>query len=137
MWQGGKKENCRPKGAMDHCRQAKLLKVPFLIDPGLHNTLLAEAHWRQVETGRGTRHLKLKKQKIKFVPYGFNSNLEILGRTKCKLGAEATTIVYVIKGDSESLCDGEALGIINIRPEGQQFRQLVMTTKLETAPAST
>ena len=53
-------------------------------------------------------------------------NLPMLGRTKAVMrsvsGAEVRTIVYVVRGQQQSLLglrDGEALGIIEIKPEGR------------------
>ena len=53
-------------------------------------------------------------------------SLPILGRTKCRMTAEngqqVLTIVYVARGETESLLglkDGEALGIISLDPKGR------------------
>ena len=115
---------------LDQSRKAKDVKVQFLIDSGVHKTLLSEEHWSQVKASPNTRPPKLKKNKVKFVPFGTKLNLAILGRTKCTLhakgGACITTIVYVVKGTKESLLglrDGKALGIIKIQPEGETVRQ--------------
>ena len=116
---------------LDHGRKAKDVKIQLLIDSGVHKTLLSEEHWSLVKASPNTRPPKLKKNKVRFVPFGTKQNLPILGRTKCTLqakgGACTTTIVYVVKGAKESLLglrDGEALGIIKIQPEGETVRQL-------------
>jgi len=65
------------------------------------------------------------------------TKLPIRGRTKCKLtaayGAQINTIVYVVEGEEQSLLglkDREALGIINIKPEGTfTVRQLATEVK--------
>ena len=44
-------------------------------------------------------------------------------RITANVGAKVTTIVYVVKGESQSLLglvDGKALGIISIDPQGKE-----------------
>ena len=124
---------------LDHGQQAKQLPVKLLIDSGVYRTLLSEEDWQQVQAGKNNRMPKLKRNKVKLVPYGTSQNLEVMGRSKCILmagaGAEVTTIIYVVKGAKESLLglrDGEGLGIIKIQPEGEPVRRLDMFT---AAPA--
>jgi hypothetical protein len=71
--------------------------------------------------------MRLKINRTKFRPFGTDVTLPILGRTKCRIraecGQEVFTIVYVVEGETESLLglkDAEALGIIQIKPEGHQ-----------------
>ena len=94
-----------------------------------------------MQADKNNRKPKLKKNKVRLVPYGTNQHLEVLGRSKCTMtaraGAKVDTIVYVVRGAKESLLglkDGEALGIINIQPEGEPVRRLDMFTK-EAEPA--
>ena len=121
---------------LDHGKQAKQLTARFLIDSGVYRTLLSEEQWRQVRADKDNRKPKLKRNRVKLVPYGTSQNLEVMGRSKCTMiaeaGAQVDTIVYVVKGAKESLLglkDGEALGIIKIQPEGEQVRRLDMFTK--------
>ena len=111
--------------AMDHGVEAKEASVELLINSGVNKTLLSEKDWKKVKAVRGERPPKLKKNAIKFVPFGTKINLPILGRTRCKLravnGASVKTLVYVVEGQKQSLMglkDGEALGIIKIDPKG-------------------
>ena len=114
---------------LDHGEQARELSVQLLIDSGVYRTLLSEEHWLQVKASKTTSKPKLKRNKVRFVPYGTSQTLEVMGRTKCILkagaGAEVTTVAYVVKGAKESLLglkDGEALGIIKIQPAGPSTR---------------
>ena len=127
---------------LDHGKQAKQLTARFLIDSGVYRTLLSEEQWRQVQADKNNRKPKLKRNRVKLVPYGTSQNLEVMGRSKCTMiaeaGAKVDTIVYVVKGAKESLLglkDGEALGIIKIRPEGEQVRRLDMFTKEKSSAA--
>jgi hypothetical protein len=77
------------------------------------------------EFGRGK--MRLKVNRTKFRPFGTDLTLPILGHTKCRIraecGQEVFTIVYVSECETESLLglkDAEALGIIQIKPEGRQ-----------------
>ena len=126
---------------LDHGQQSKQLIASFLIDSGVYRTLLSEEQWQLVQADKNNRRPKLKKNKVRLVPYGTNQHLEVLGRSKCTMtagaGAKVDTIVYVVRGAKESLLglkDGEALGIINIQPEGEPVRRLDMFTK-EAEPA--
>ena len=110
-------------------------QTQLLIDSGVHKTLISEKDWKQISRRNADGYqIKLKINKTKFRPYGTNMSLPILGRTKCRMtaenGQEVFTIVYVVRGETESLLglkDGEALGIINIDPKGKKpevIRQL-------------
>ena len=102
--------------------------VQLLIDSGVHKTLLSEKDWKALNKqmpGGGMARLKINR--TKFRPFGTNISLPILGRTKCRLkskaGKEVLTIVYIVAGETESLLglkDGENLGIIRIKPEGDE-----------------
>ena len=60
-----------------------------------------------MQAGKNKRKPKLKRNRVQLVPYGTSQHLEVLGRSKCMLTAEAgtkvDTIVYVVKGAKESL----------------------------------
>ena len=113
---------------LDHGKAGGQTLVKLLIDSGVHKTLLSEKDWRTVKKQiPGGGAVKLKVNRTKFKPFGTSLSLPILGRTKCKLrakaGKEVLTMVYVVAGETESLLglkDGESLGIIKIKPEGEQ-----------------
>ena len=121
---------------LDNGHKAKELEVNFLIDSGVYRTLLTEEQWLKVQAVKGNRKPRLKKNMVRLVPYGTSEGLTVLGRSRCTLkagaGATVDTMVYVVKGAKESLLglkDGEALGIIKIKPEGETVRKLDMFTK--------
>ena len=111
---------------VDHGTPGRSGQVQLLIDSGVYKTLLSEKDWKTVsETECGRGKMRLKVNKTKFRPFGTDLTLPILGRTKCRIkakcGEEVFTIIYVVKGETESLLglkDAEALGIIQIKPEG-------------------
>ena len=112
--------------ALDKGRPSQPADVNLLIDSGVYKTLLCEEDWHKVKQRPGDKPIKLKGCRTNFRPFGTSVQLPILGRTKCTLTAEAgavvTTIVYVVKGESQSLLglrDGKKLGIINIKPHGE------------------
>ena len=75
------------------------------MDSGVHKTLLSERDWQKL--AKGERKVKIKRCKVNFTPYGTKINLPMLGRTKAILqarsGATLQTIVYVVKGQKQSL----------------------------------
>ena len=82
-----------------------------------------------MQAGGNGKKPRLQNTEIKFKPYGPSQDLVVLGRSQCTLtagaGAEVKTCVYVVKGAKESLLglrDGEALGIIKIKPEGEAVK---------------
>ena len=84
----------------------------------------------------------LKKNRVRFKPFGDNGKLHCIGRSKvyleAKAGAKIESMVYVIKDVSECLLgklDAERLGIVELRPEGkvESIRKLSETLK-ETVP---
>ena len=114
------------------------IQTQWTIDSGVTKTLLAEEDWEKLKTKNGS--IKLKKNRIKFKPYGTNIVLPVIGRAKvvlqCQAGAEVKTMVYVVRDQKESLLgrrDGQKLGIIMIKPEGkaaeQQIRQITSVSK--------
>ena len=124
--------------ALDSGRPSLETNIELVIDSGVSKTLISEEDWRKVKQKKGQPMMRLKRSKVNFSPFGTNIKLPILGRTKCKMvavgGAEITTIVYVVEGETTSLLglkDGESLGIINIKPEGktEEVRQLNMEVK--------
>jgi hypothetical protein len=124
--------------ALDHGVKSKETKMELLIDSGVHKTLLREEDWKRVSAVKGERPPKLKKNKIKFVPFGTKINLPILGRTRCRIravnGAKVKTMVYVVEGQKQSLLglkDGEALGIINIQPKGASKEKVNQLSSLK------
>ena len=113
--------------------------VSFLVDSGVHKTLLSEEDWMRVRN-----NFKLKKNKTKFIPFGTQTRLPMMGKSKCvlktKSGKMRRTVVYVVKGNSPSLLglrEGEALGVINITVEGGKPREMIAqveNTKKASAP---
>jgi hypothetical protein len=97
--------------------------VNWLADSGVSRTLLAEADWNRIKQENPTA--RLKRNKVHFTPYGTNIKLPVKGRAKVVLtnvkGRTVTSMVYVVEEQTESLLgkkDGQALGIIQITPEG-------------------
>ena len=71
--------------------------------------------------------LKVSKCKIRFTPYGTAYRLPVIGSTRVTMvnnkGKRIKTTVHIIRGQKESLLgreDGERLGIIKIRPDGNK-----------------
>ena len=106
--------------------------VSLLIDSGVKRTLLSEKDWRKMKPMKGQKPIQLKTCYTKFCPFGTNYSLPMLGRVRAILtsasGATTRTVVYVVKGEKQSLLglkDGKALGIITITPEGRSKEQEV------------
>ena len=81
------------------------------------------------EEGRRTG-LKLNKCHTKFRPYGTTEYLPIMGRSKCRMRAEAgatiNSMVYVMRGNEEPLLgrlDSQRLGIIQLNMKGSQQKE--------------
>ena len=91
--------------ALDHGIKSLSLECDFIIDSGVHKTLLSEKDWKKVQSSPDSRKPKLKRSNVRFKPFGTQHNLEVLGRTKCdliaKAGANVSTIVYVVQGTKE------------------------------------
>ena len=112
--------------AFDKGNPSDTVKFEPLVDSGVHKTLLSEEDWMKVVNGG--RKVRIKKCRVNFRPYGTKINLPMVGRTKAtmtaKSGATTKTIVYVVKGQKQSLLglrDAKALGIIQINPEGSEI----------------
>ena len=128
--------------AIDHGTEGAKAEVKLLIDSGVHKTLLSEADWKVVGKQRnGVGKVKLKINRTKFRPFGTNFTLPIIGRSKCRIMAQCgqvvNTMVYVVAGETESLLglkDGEALGIIQIKPEGQEKNEEDTVRQLYNMP---
>ena len=111
---------------LDKGKASEKEDVELLIDSGVNKTLLSEKDWQKFKAKPGERKLKLKRCFTKFSPFGTKVTLPMMGRSVCRMeargGAKVTTMVYVVKGESQSLLglkDGKALGIIDIKPEGR------------------
>ena len=68
---------------------------------------------------------RIKRCRTKFRPYGTQEYLPILGRSKCKLQAQAgamiRTMVYIVQGEEQPLLgqqDVTRLGIIKMDMQG-------------------
>ena len=114
------------------------IQTKWTVDSGVSKTLLAEEDWEKLKSKNSS--IKLKKNRIKFKPYGTNIVLPVIGRAKvvlqCQAGAQVKTMVYVVRDQKESLLgrrDGQKLGIISIKPEGkaseQKIRQITSVSK--------
>merc|ERR1712082_558522 len=86
-------------------------------------TLLSEEDWGKL--CKANTDLKLRKNAVKFTPYGTAIRLPVMGRAKVVMqnqrGKHLKTMVYVVQGQTESLLgkrDAEALGILQIALEG-------------------
>ena len=108
--------------------------VSWTADSGVSKTLLAETDWLRMK--KKSPNLKLRKNMIKFRPYGTSVRLPVMGKAKVVLkaraGAKINTTVYVVKDQEESLLgkkDGRRLGIITIDPEG--LEEAIMQDELE------
>ena len=92
---------------IDHGRRAPAKKVEFLVDSGVRKTLICELIWKKMQKKEVGQSLKLKKCNTKFRPYGTREYLPVMGRSKCKMQAEAgatiNTMVYVVKGQEQPL----------------------------------
>ena len=120
---------------LDKGRPAPQKNVKFLVDSGVKKTLLSEEMWRSVQkkaVQAGVKEPQLKICKTKFRPYGTKLTLPIMGRSKCKLqaqaGANIRTMVYVVQGKEQSLLgrhDGMRLGIISVNCAGGEVPQQI------------
>ena len=125
---------------MDHKKKAEEMEVELLVDSGVNKTLLSEKDWEKVKPKLKGKPATLKKSHTKFSPFGTELKLPMLGRTRCQMvarcGRQITTIVYVVKGESQSLLglrDGKALGIISIDPEGSYTQKVGRVTDIKKA----
>ena len=91
-------------------------------DTGVRKTILNRRDWLKIKD-----RTKMVKTRIKFRPYGTDTQLPIRGRAKVKLmakaGAVIETWIYVNDDDNETSLLGKRdairLGIVTIRPEGE------------------
>ena len=125
---------------MDHKKKAEEIEVELLVDSGVNKTLLSEKDWEKVKPKLKGKPATLKKSHTKFSPFGTELKLPMLGRTRCQMvarcGRQITTIVYVVKGESQSLLglrDGKALGITSIDPEGSYTQKVGRVTDIKKA----
>ena len=95
----------------------------MLVDSGVGRTLVSEKDWKTIKKVGNVS--SLKRAKVNFRPYGTNISLPMKGRAKVELeavnGKKHNTVIYVVKGDVETLLgkeDAMALGIIQINSEG-------------------
>ena len=116
----------------DHKELSRPVHVKLLIVSDVHKTLLSEKDWDKVKQMRGKKTAKLTACHTRFLPFGTNLKLPIMGRSKCSLKAACdrriSTVIYVVKGESQSLLgleDGKALGVISINPDGQNMQEQV------------
>ena len=122
--------------AMDHGRMCEMQKVEFLVDTGVHKTILCGSDWRQLREQDLT--LKPKVCKVRFAAYGASKDLEMQGRTEKKLmnmaGRQVNSIVYIARGRRQSLLglkDSQALGIVQVNREGTCQDESVNTLQEE------
>ena len=106
--------------------------IQWTADSGVKRTLLSETGWKEMKEYNAAA--KLRKNCIKFVPYGTKQTLPVMGKVKvqlqCEEGKRIYTTVYVVAGQQENLLgerDAVALGIINIKPRGDQPGDTVET----------
>ena len=95
------------------------------MDSGVRKTLISELIWKKMQKKEVGQSLKLKKCNTKFRPYGTREYLPVMGRSKCKMQAEAgatiNTMVYVLKGQEQpllGLADAKRLGILTMDMKG-------------------
>ena len=131
---------------MDHGRQAPAKQVKLLVDSGVRKTLINEEIWKKMQKKVGGQNLKLKKCLTKFRPYGTTEYLPIMGRSKCRMRAEAGatihSMVYVMRGKEQPLlglkdAHAQRLGIIQMNMKGaeQKVDTVARQEKLEEQPA--
>ena len=84
--------------------------------------MMSERDWEKMS--KANKQLELKKNTVRFIPYGTAKVLPVMGRAKVVMqnqrGIQRKTMVYLVEGQTESLLgkqDAEALGILNIVPE--------------------
>ena len=94
----------------------------------MKKTLLSEDDWEYIKKYNPTA--KLKKNCIRFVPYGTKQALTVLGKARvilqCQGAKKLNTTVYVVAGQTENLLgerDSVALGILAIRLKGERPSQ--------------
>ena len=97
-------------------------------DSGVKKTLLSEDDWGYLKEHNPTA--KLKKNTIRFVPYGTRQSLPVRGKARvmlqCEEGMRVYTTVYVVAGQTENLLgerDAVALGILAIKPRGSKAKK--------------
>ena len=94
---------------IDHGRQAPAGRVKLLVDTGVRKTLINEEIWKKLQKKAEDKgqSLKLKQCLTKFRPYGTTEYLPIMGRSKCRMRAEAGatihSMVYVMRGKEQPL----------------------------------
>ena len=124
----GQEEVAKVEMAMiDHGRQAPAGRVKLMVDTGVRKTLINEEIWKKMQKKAGAQNLKLKKCLTKFRPYGTTEYLPIMGRSKCRMRAEAGatihSMVYVMRGKEQPLLcriDAQRLGIIQMNMKGAE-----------------
>ena len=100
-------------------------------------TLLSEDDWDYVQ--KYNPAAKLRKNCTRFVPYGTNRALPVLGKARvmlqCEEGMRIYTTVYVVAGQTENLLgerDVVALGILSIKPgEGWEHHDCQECLKMQ------
>ena len=129
---------------MDQGRQSKSKRVKLLVDSGVRKTLINEEIWKKMQKKTGGQDLRLKKCTTKFRPYGTQEYLLVMGRSKCRMKAEAgatiRSMVYVIRGIEQPLLgleDAKRLGIIrmNMRGASQQVDTVARLERVVKQPA--
>ena len=118
---------------LDHGIEKERGTVDLLIDSGVHKTLVSEKDWDRLQDRNTVKERsQLKVNRRKFRPYGTECTLPILGRIKCYMravgGKVVKAMIYIVQGETESLLglkDAEALGILQIRPEGKEPEEQV------------
>jgi hypothetical protein len=100
-------------------------------DSGVKKTLLSEEDWKYVK--KHNPAARLKKNGIRFVPYGTKQSVPVLGKARvmlqCEEGMRTYTTVYVVQGQTENLLgerNAVALGILAIRPKGSKANQVTV-----------
>ena len=75
---------------------------------GVNKTLVSERDWNKIrEKSKKGNRPRLKVNRTKFRPFSTKYTLPIMGRIKCSMkahcGQEKSTIIYMVKGETESL----------------------------------
>ena len=129
---------------IDRGRQSSAKKVKLLVDSGVKKTLINEEIWKKMRKKAGGQDLKLKKCETKFRPYGTKEYLPVMGRSKCRMKAEAGatihSMVYVIRGIEQPLLgkrDAQRMGIIQMNMKGAEQKVDIVgrLEKVEKQPA--
>ena len=122
--------------ATDHGRICETQKVEFLVDTGVHKTILCGSDWRQLRKQDPTPRPKICM--IRFAAYGASKDLEMLGRTKAKLmnmaGRQVNSTMLIAQGGKQSLLglkDSQALAIVQVNREGTCQDESVNTLQEE------